>query len=440
MPNADTSTHKKPAPLTPLAIRAIKAPAEGRLDIADGATPGLCLRVSAADAWMWTLRMRAPTGLRRFNLGVFTSAQGLAWARKEAERLRQQVRHDGQDPHRERQEQVAASKAKAERDRLTLGVLVEDWKRLHLAGRSDRYTAEAVRALRTAFKDQWKGPAEALDRVAVKRALNGLGPQDKNAKPRRGIAGDGSAIKTRTVAYGRACFGWAMKEERIAANPFLAVQISKSPKGDGSRERVLTDDELTAIWRATEATPSVFGRLVRMLILTGQRREEVASMAWAEISADQATWTIPGARTKNGKAHRVPLSDDARALLPAPPAASDQDHALVFPGQRGTAFAGWSKAKAELDLASGVSDWRIHDLRRTLATGLQRLGVRLEVTEALLNHVSGKHAGIVGVYQRYDWAAEKIAALDAWTAYVAGLVKGQEAGSNVVPMRAATAA
>ena len=99
---------------------------------------------------------------------------------------------------------------------------------------------------------------------------------------------------------------------------------------------------------------------------------------------------------------------------------------LVFPGLQGQ-FNGFSKAKAALDKASGVKDWRLHDLRRTLATGLQKLGVRLEVTEAVLNHIAGSRAGIVGVYQRHNWADEKRAALDAWGAHVAALVEGREA-------------
>jgi len=107
---------------------------------------------------------------------------------------------------------------------------------------------------------------------------------------------------------------------------------------------------------------------------------------------------------------------------------------LVFPGLR-SPFSGFGKAKAQLDKASGVADWRLHDLRRTMATGLQRLGVRLEVTEAVLNHVSGSRAGIVGIYQRHDYAAEKRAALEAWGAHVAAIVEGREAAGNVTLLR-----
>ena len=178
-------------------------------------------------------------------------------------------------------------------------------------------------------------------------------------------------------------------------------------------------------------------------MLTGQRREEVAGMTWAELSEDLATWTIPATRTKNGVPHLVPLSQTARELLalhsdrPEGVQHTLQDPgpkpALVFPGERKTPFSGWSKAKAALDTASGVSGWWLHDLRRTLATGLQRLSVRLEVTEAVLNHLSGSRAGVVGIYQRHDWAEEKRAALDAWSAHLLAAAGGRLPAGKVVP-------
>jgi integrase len=219
----------------------------------------------------------------------------------------------------------------------------------------------------------------------------------------------------------------------VTTNPFLALPRREAGE---ARDRVLTDDELASIWRAAEATGAkVFGLLVRLLILTGQRREEVAGMAWSELSPDRQTWTIPAGRAKNGKDHLVPLSAAARDLLPEEPHADERESELLFPGQRGTPFNGWSKSKAQLDKDSGVIGWRIHDLRRTLATGLQRLGVRLEVTEAVLNHVSGSRAGIVGIYQRHEWAAEKRAALDAWAAHVMALVRGRDDAGNITALR-----
>ena len=213
----------------------------------------------------------------------------------------------------------------------------------------------------------------------------------------------------------------------LEANPFLGVRLNSV----ASRERVLTDAELAAIWKATDG-PGSYDSIVRLLILTGQRCEEVASMMWNEVTDDLSAWTISANRAKNGVAHIVPLSPQAQSILLAAPRHGGAEP--VFPGRRGP-FNGFGKAKAALDEASGVKVWRLHDLRRTMATGLQSLGVRLEVTEAVLNHVAGSRAGIVGVYQRHTWSDEKRAALTAWGAHVEAIIEGREAAGNVTPMR-----
>ena len=426
------------APLTALSLRNIKAPATGREDHADGATPGLCLRVTANDVRTWTLRMRDGAGeLRRITLGPVTDKQGLAWARKQAEAMRQDVRHNRRDPKRERAEAIKAAHDKAERDRLTLGVLVADWRRLKLRDRTPRYAAEAERAIRYAFGKQWDKPAAELDRKAVARVLAGCKP----------------VMAGRTAAYGRACFQWAIKRELLASDPFTGHDVAAVVQ----RDRVLDDGELAEVWQASEADTGLHGPIVRLLILTGQRKEEVACMAWEELSPDLATWTIPGERTKNGAAQIVPLSALAQAQLPA-----TRGKGLVFPGEGvrrvpaapQPGFQAWSKGKARLDThiekaraaaaseagtdAASLPAWRLHDLRRTCATGLQRLGIRMEVTEAVLNHVSGSRGGIVGIYQRHHWQDEKRAALDAWARHVAWLLSGQDdAGNVVVLVRAA---
>lgn len=426
-------------PLTGLDPRKIAPPPTGRLDIADGATPGLFLRLPSTGRRKWMLRLHVSADgagvWRKFVLGDCTDRQGLKWAREQAARVRHQFKHEGRDPRQERRAQIAAAKAQADLDRFTLCVLVEEWQREHLSGKRQRYADEAVRALRAAFGGAWNRPAQELDHAGVMRALRALRKPLKATPEARGNGVEGNAIASRTAAYGRACYAWAIKHQLVKANPFAAVPLNDFKTS--ARDRVLTDDEFVAIWRAVASTDAkVFGSIVRLLILTGQRREEVAGIAWPEISADRRTWTIPANRTKNGKPHLVPLSAAARDVLPEEP---DAEHEcdLVFPGQRGTPFAGWSKCKAQLDKASGVTGWRIHDLRRTLATGLQRLGVRLEVTEAVLNHVSGSRAGIVGIYQRHEWAAEKQAALDAWAEHVMALVRGQDATGNVVALRRA---
>ena len=233
--------------------------------------------------------------------------------------------------------------------------------------------------------------------------------------------------------------------------------------GVAKRERVLSDTEIAEIWRAAGDAARPYGTIIRLLILTGQRRSEVAGMTWSEISEDLTTWKLPGERTKNRVAHSVPLSaavcDLFRATLPRDAKETEQvlndwraSGALVLPGAGGTPFAGWPKAKRALDAAildarvkvaaatgtapAPLAPWSVHDLRRTVATGLQRLGVRLEVTEAVLNHISGSRGGIAGVYQRHDWATEKRAALDAWASHVLAASEGDAKSPKVVRLRA----
>jgi integrase len=268
--------------------------------------------------------------------------------------------------------------------------------------------------LRHAFARYLDFSAADLGRATVVRILDSL--------TRKGSM----AMASQTVAYGKAAYSWGIKRGTVSENPFASLPVAATQR----RERVLSDGELATIWRSTYG-PGPFNGIVRMLILTGQRREEVAGMAWAELNDDLSTWTIPASRAKNGATHIVPLSYQAQDLLRSAPKLGE----LVFPGLRGP-FNGFSRAKEAIDAKSGVTDWRLHDLRRTVATGLQRLGVRLEVTEQILNHVSGSRAGIVGVYQRHDFASEKRTALEAWGMHVLAVIEGRAAMGNVVTLRA----
>jgi integrase len=176
-------------------------------------------------------------------------------------------------------------------------------------------------------------------------------------------------------------------------------------------------------------THRCFGPIVRMLIVTGQRREEVASLVWEELDRDERLWTLPGARAKNGEPNRVPLNDLAIRVLDEVAAGTTwPKRGKIFPTSTGGPFTAYHKGKLMLDeLVSSdggdpVDHWRLHDLRRTVATGFQRLGVRFEVTEAILNHVGGSRAGVAGIYQRHDWKDEKREALTLWNDHLYAII------------------
>jgi integrase len=242
----------------------------------------------------------------------------------------------------------------------------------------------------------------------------------------------------RMLAALRTLFNWAIERDLLQVNPCTGV---RAPTAETSRERVLTDDEIRLLWKATGRQGSSFSRFVRLLLLTGQRRDEVGRMRWSEIEDD--LWRLAGERTKNARAHAVPLSGAARDVLASLPRIAWSDYVFTTTGR--TPSRNYARGKAGLDaLMRAVAEeegmpapepWRLHDLRRTVASGMARLGINLPVIEKVLNHASGSFAGIVGVYQRYSFADEKRQALEAWAQHILDLA-GETEAENVVPLRA----
>jgi integrase len=232
----------------------------------------------------------------------------------------------------------------------------------------------------------------------------------------------GSVARNRVRSSLSAFFVWCVTEGLLDANPVAGT--AKLDEG-GSRERVLTQAELVAIWHAL--SQDQFGDIVRLLLLTAQRREEIGGLRWSEIDFDRGLIVFPPERTKNRRQHELPLSPEIRAILRAQPRRNDRD--LIFGYGKG-GFSGWSDCKARLDeaLQSGkrkpVPEWRLHDLRRTAATGMAELGVQPHVIEAVLNHVSGHKAGVAGIYNRARYADEMRQALEFWAAHVEALIGG----------------
>lgn len=151
----------------------------------------------------------------------------------------------------------------------------------------------------------------------------------------------------------------------------------------------------------------------------------MSSLSWNELDRNERNWTLPGDRAKNGEPNCIPLNALAISVLDSVAGSQNWPRkGKIFPTSTGGSFTGYHKGKERLDQlvardgGDPIAPWRLHDLRRTLATGFQRLGVRFEVTEAVLNHVSGSRAGVAGIYQRHDWKAEKREAMDLWNDHV----------------------
>jgi integrase len=184
-----------------------------------------------------------------------------------------------------------------------------------------------------------------------------------------------------------------------------------------SRDRVLTDDELAAIIIAARKMESPYGGIIELLALTGQRRNEVSSLKWDELDEQSRTWSIPGSRTKNKKAHIVHLSEQAWRVVEGRPRGT-----YVFATTGTKPFSAFAKGKSAIDQLCGISGWRVHDLRRTVVSGMARLGVPPHVADKILNHQAGAISGVAAVYQRHEFLAERKEALNRWGAHVTHIV------------------
>jgi integrase len=217
----------------------------------------------------------------------------------------------------------------------------------------------------------------------------------------------------------KAFFGWCVGRAILDVSPANGLA---APAREKARDRVLEDDELARILRVARRMDGPYGGIVELLALTGQRREEVAQLSWVEVDLASRTWTLPASRTKNGKRHIVHLSHEAMAVLNR----TRVRIGFIFSLSGTKPFQGFSTAKRELDKSSGVSDWRLHDLRRTCVSGMARLGVAPHVADKVLNHQTGTISGVAAVYQRHEFLAERKDALERWGAHVIRLLKSAE--------------
>lgn len=207
----------------------------------------------------------------------------------------------------------------------------------------------------------------------------------------------------------------------IATSPMAGLRALHP---ESSRDRILSDDELRAVWKAAESLSVPFGPVVQLLILTGQRRGEVANMQWGEIDTEARLLSLPRDRVKNDRRHDVPLSRQALKVIEGLPRVSDR-YVFSLDGEKPINGFGKNRDRLHKLLPANMPEWVLHDLRRTAVSGMARLGISLAVIEKVVNHVSGSFAGVVGVYQHHEFADEKRAALQKWADEVERIVSGK---------------
>ena len=386
------------------------------VQVFDDALPGFGIRKFASGRVSYFVKFNVGQQQRRLTLGAVVPGN-LAEMRKRASTVLSKARL-GQDSVTERQ--VATDKR-----RMTVGVLVSEYLPQRMPRLRPRYFSEVKRQLEKDWRSLHGLGVELITRELV------VGVVDAIAAAQGAVAAD----RARTALSG--FFGWAIERNYCDSNPTLHI----SPRADsGARDRVLSEAELAEVWQACGEDD--YGRIVRLLMLTGQRRLEIGDLVWPEINSEKCQIELPAERTKNHRPHIVPLSEQTLTLLPKRRRGRD----LVF-GLGDGGFSGWARAKGGLNSriaaarsAAGIdkpmATWRLHDLRRSFVTHINERGfAQPHVVEAIVNHISGHLAGIAGVYNKAQYLAERRQALDLWSAHVVALVEGLP--NKVVPLRRA---
>lgn len=429
--------------LTDLGIKKLPLP-ESRKEVPDGRISGLYLIVQPSGVKSWALRYRFAGQPKKLTIGAYPAID-LATARRLAQEAMGAVA-GGKDPAAQKQAARASAKAEREANGDQIDRVIETFILRH-AKPNTRGWQEVQRMLEKEVGEPWKGKRLSTITKADVHDLLDV------------IVDRGTPVRAnRVFAQLRKMCSFATERGIIDKSPCSGV---REPTQETPRDRVLDDNEVRLIWQACGAVGWPFAPFTQLLLLLGQRRGEVAGMRWSELDLDKGVWSLPGSRVKNHQDHDVPLPADAIEILKALPRVEVRNEKggatkslYVFTTNGRAPVSGFSKAKPNLDreilqrmrdeaeargedpaTVKPLDAWTYHDCRRTVATNLQKLGIRLEVTEALLNHVGGSRAGVVGIYQRYSWDAEKRQALDGWARQLNEIVSGESA-SNVVELAA----
>jgi integrase len=374
----------------------------------DDAVPGFGLRVRHGGSRAWIFQYKIGKKQRRLVIGQ-ASAIKPAQAREIAGQHHARVKL-GHDPAAEKQMRV-------ERAAHTLGALVERYLAYQKSKLRRGSYREIARHLTSHAASLHDLPIDAVDQRTIAGRLNVI---ERNS---------GAVTSNRVRATMSAMFSWAMKEGEALNNPVA----NTNKRDERSRERVLGDAELRRVWEAL--ADDQYGTIVKVLMLTGQRVNEIAGLRWSELDFDRDIVSLPGARTKNGLPHDVPMAVSVKELLGGQSKTDGRD--FVF-GKGAGPFSGLSRCKERLDAriaerTGAIEPWVHHDLRRSVATGMANIGIQPHIIEAVLNHVSGHKAGVAGIYNRATYAREKAQALARWDEHIKSIVGNRQ--SNVASLK-----
>lgn len=397
--------------LTDIELRNLPLPAKGQVEVPVGGVPGLVVRVSMGGAKTFCLyyRLKGDRRRRRMTLRQYPRIS-LKQARDDAAKIRHKIM-DGDFA-------VTAPVAEAEGEvRLPTAFpnVVQSFLRLHCAVKNRGSTArETQRQLEADFLPVWK--ARDIREVTKRDVVAVLDRITKRGSP---------SAANHALAAIRKLFAWSMRRGLIDISPCIGLELPSKLK---SRDRFHNDTEIALIWNAIEPEGYPFQPMVQLLLLTGQRRGEVAGMRWSELDIVRAVWTLPAERTKANRAHEIPLSPTVLRILASLPRTHEQ---LVFVTDgNAVPISGFSKRKRRLDANCPLPAWSLHDLRRTMATGMGRLGIEPHIVRRILNHSPPREIdGITAVYNRFAYLEEKRAALNTWAAHVERVVRINSNGS-----------
>ena len=400
--------------LTDAKIRNVKPPSreQKQVELWDSALPGFGLRVGHGGRKAFMLMTRVTGGKQhRYTVGTYP-LMTLGEAREAAQNVMRQAA-DGIDP-KEQKRRAKLEAQKALKNNFA-GAAVEFLKN-HA---NDLRTADEIRRkiefdLLPAWGDR---PLQSITRRDVREMLDG-------------VVERGSPVSAnRLFAVIRKLFNWAVENDRLEVSPAFGI---KPPTKETERERILGEDEIRAVWKACDKLGYPFGPMFRLLMVTAQRRSEVAGMTWDELDIDKGMWTLAGDRTKSGKGNEVPLSTLAIEILESVPRTGQH----VFTSRAGDwAPSGFGKTKARLDRLCGFADWRLHDLRRTAASGMAAVGTPVHILSRVLNHISkGAQGGVTRIYDQYGYEPEKRRALEGWARTLRRIIESN-LNEKVVPLR-----